>query len=225
MSALAASHRLTDERIDQIFTERFGIVRPAVPEPRQFATLDELIASAHLIDEAERILQDRFDAIAGVYATLPMVDPQPIHFDGYGYLSDQQWLAHARTQITSRPEVLAARRVSVPAAIATAVTLAALARKNGVFMAGLGNAAAKAPRISERTFYRALSALADLGIAVQQFKGRKASYEERAVILAVGLTHDRWRSIRQLTMPREPIKSRQNQSSRGNSMLYRLAGW
>ena len=70
-----------------------------------------------------------------------------------------------------------------------------------------------------------LAALQVPRIALQQFKGRKATYEERAVILAVGLTHDRWRSIWQLTMPREPIKSRQNQSSRGNSMLHRLAGW
>ncbi len=206
MSTLAPSRRLTDERIDEIFTERFGIARPAAPEPRHFDTLDELIASAHLVDEAERILQDRFEAAAGVYAALPMVDPQPVHADGYGYLSEQQWLAHARAQITSRPEVLAARRVSPQAAIATARILAALARKNGVFMAGLDIAAAKAPRISERTFYRALCALADLGIAVQQFKGRKATYEERAVILAVGLTHDRWRSIWQLTMPRKPIR-------------------
>ncbi|PRZ39665.1 hypothetical protein CLV47_11829 [Antricoccus suffuscus] len=217
MSSATASHLLTDERIDQIFTEQFGVIRPRVPEIPATSSLDELEAIANLIDSVDDIEAERHQLAHDLYTDLPMVDPQPTHADGYGYLSGQQWLAHARSQITSRPEILAARRVSPQAAIATAITLAALARKNGVFMAGLDNAAAKAPRISERTFYRALGALQDLGIAARRFQGRRATYEERALILAVGLKHDRWRSIWQLTMPRKPIRPTSWQSPRSES--------
>lgn len=162
MSTLAPSHRLTDDRIDQIFTERFGINRPCLVALPTTNSLEELEAIADLIDAAGDIEGERQQLARDLYAALPMVDPQPDHADGHGYLSDQQWLAHARAQITSRANELAAHRVSPRAAIAAAVTIAALARKDGVFMAGLDNAAARAPGISERTFYRALGALEDL---------------------------------------------------------------
>lgn len=206
---------LTQDRITTLFDTLLGVELPPPPAPPPIArTLDELAAIADQIDRFDRDQQARVDLAEHVYRDLPMVRAEPEHAPGHGYLSREQWLLHVQVRKAASVDVLAKHRVSDRAVTITARTLAGLARRNGVFLAGVENAAEIAPGISERTFYRCLDALTDLGVLTRTFAGRLVTYVERAIILATGRSHRRWRSIWQLTMPRRVIRPSSWQSPR-----------
>lgn len=172
------------------------IEQPSAPEVRaHLARVEDLDARTRELEAAITTrLAARTDAIEQLYRALPAVAAQRQSADTARYLGSQQWLLHVQAAVTD------VRRSDQRASIlAVAAALAAHARTDGVFLAGVVDVQAAAG-IAHSTWTRAYHWLCDHGLARTLHAARPLTLLERA--LAVGSDKHahvrRWRAVIQL---------------------------